>query len=124
MLRSNDNLYINLDTIEMLKDSFNKEIENLTELFLELMNEVKIIETSDMWSGKSYDSFKTEFETWKLDYLEGITKLLQLKQYLEEVKAVGESLISERNSLTTFLEVLCLWSSMSNLQKMEKKLMI
>ena len=92
MLRSNDNLYINLDTIEMLKDSFNKEIENLTELFLELINEVKIIETSDMWSGKSYDSFKTEFETWKLDYL-------------EEVKAVGESLISERNSLTTFLEV-------------------
>ena len=90
MLRSNDNLYINLDTIEMLKDSFNKEIENLTELFLELINEVKIIETSDMWSGKSYDSFKTEFETWKLDYLEGITKLLQLKQYLEEVKAVGE----------------------------------
>ena len=75
MLRSNDNLYINLDTIEMLKDSFNKEIENLTELFLELINEVKIIETSDMWSGKSYDSFKTEFETWKLDYLEGITKL-------------------------------------------------
>ena len=105
MLRSNDNLYINLDTIEMLKDSFNKEIENLTELFLELINEVKIIETSDMWSGKIYDSFKTEFETWKLDYLEGITKLLQLKQYLEEVKAVGESLISERNSLTTFLEV-------------------
>ncbi len=85
MLRSNDNLYINLDTIEMLKDSFNKEIENLTELFLELINEVKIIETSDMWSGKSYDSFKTEFETWKLDYLEGITKLLQLKQYLEEL---------------------------------------
>ena len=84
MLRSNDNLYINLDTIEMLKDSFNKEIENLTELFLELINEVKIIETSDMWSGKSYDSFKTEFETWKLDYLEGITKLLQLKQYLEQ----------------------------------------
>lgn len=36
----------------MLKDSFNKEIENLTELFLELMNEVKIIETSDMWRGK------------------------------------------------------------------------
>ena len=53
MLRSNDNLYINLDTIEMLKDSFNKEIQ--------LFNRTKIIKNSQNLNIIKKKFYKTTF---------------------------------------------------------------
>lgn len=101
----NSNFYVDLDAITTLIDSFNCEIEKLTELFLQVENEIKSLEYNEAWTGSSYEAFKTEYEKWNIEYLQRLTQLLQLKQYLEEVKAITEELINQRNALPNYLEV-------------------
>ncbi|MBQ6819775.1 MAG: hypothetical protein IJO26_00585 [Clostridium sp.] len=101
----NSNFYVDLDVITSLINSFNSEIEKLTEVFLQVENEMKGLEYSDSWSGSSYESFRSKYEEWNLEYLQRLTEILQLKQYLEEVKAVTEELINQRNTLPNYLEV-------------------
>jgi uncharacterized protein YukE len=101
----NSNFYVEMENIKELSNTFNDEIEKLTELFLDLEKEISNIESNEGWVGKSYDSFKGKFEEWKLDYLQRLAEILQLKQYLEEIAALTEGLIEERDQLPNYLEV-------------------
>lgn len=99
------NFYVDIDVISKLKESFDKEIESLTELFFKVDEEIKGLEGNDSWSGNSYDAFKVEYDKWHIEYLQRLTQILQLKQYLEDVKATAELLIDERDALPSYLEV-------------------
>ena len=101
----NSNFYVDLDVITTLRDSFDKEIEKLTELFFQVDKEIKSLGTNNAWTGSSYDAFKREYKKWNLEYLQRLTQLLQLKQYLEEVRAITEELIKQRNALPSYLGV-------------------
>lgn len=101
----NSNFYVDMENIKKLEKTFNDEVDNLAELFLSLEGEVGNIEGEEAWVGKSYDKFKEKYEEWKMEYLQSLTELLQLKQYLEEVLALTEELIVQRDQLPNYLEV-------------------
>ena len=102
---SNSNFYIDNGTLDTLKDNYNTSIKSLTELYFDLEQEVNNIEGNEFWKGESFNKFKENFDDWKMEYLENLTELVQLKEFVEEVKATSEKLIEQRDSLKTSLEV-------------------
>lgn len=48
---------------------------------------------------------KKNFDDWKMEYLKKLSELVQLKEFIEEVKSTSEMLIEQRDSLKSSLEV-------------------
>ncbi|MGL5150372.1 MAG: hypothetical protein ACRC7N_07360 [Clostridium sp.] len=101
----NINFYINTESINTLKSSLSDEIEKLTQTYLDLEKRINEIEGNNVWSGKSYDSFKEKFEEWKLEYLQNIVEITMIKQFTEDIVSLGEELIEQRDALYKSLEV-------------------
>ncbi|MCY6958015.1 WXG100 family type VII secretion target [Clostridium brassicae] len=102
---SNSNFYIDNTSLDTLKKSYNKSIQNLTQLYFDFESEVNNIESKELWKGESFDKFKKNFDDWKMEYLKKLSELVQLKEFIEEVKSTSEMLIEQRDSLKFSLEV-------------------
>lgn len=102
---SNSNFYVDVQSINDLQTKYNESIKVLTDLYFNFENQANEIESQELWQGNSYEKFKEIFDKWKIDYLQRLTEIIQLKDLLEEVIAVTEILIAERNGLPSSLEV-------------------
>lgn len=101
----NSNYYVDIDAINELQTKYNTAIDTLTELYFNLEKEIINIEDQEQWQGESFKEFKEVFDKWKLTHVKRLTELVQLKDFLEEVVAVTEVLVSERDNLTNYLGV-------------------
>lgn len=102
---SNSNFYIDNTSLDTLKGSYNTSIQSLTQLYFDFESEVNNIESQELWKGESFDKFKKDFDEWKMEYLKKLSELVQLKEFIEEVKSTSEMLIEQRDSLKSSLEV-------------------
>lgn len=102
---NNANFYIDVTSMTGLKEKYDDTIKKLTELYFNFETEVNNIESEKLWEGKSFDKFKETFDEWKLQYLEELAKLIQLKDFIQNVIDVAESLIEVRGNLKNSLEV-------------------
>lgn len=99
------NFYIDNSSLDSLKDSYNTSIKSLTDLYFDFENEVNNLESNELWKGESFDKFKENFDSWKMEYLKSLSEVVELKEFIEEVKATSEALINQRDNLKTSLEV-------------------
>lgn len=96
---TNYNLYIKKSRLKVLKNRYSDSIQILNDLYFELEETIKNIESQNIWEGESYDKFIEKFDTWKLDYLKSINRLIILKNFIEDVIAAADILITERDGL-------------------------
>ena len=101
----NANFYIDVTSMTGLKDKYDETIKGLTELYFNFESEIKNIESEKLWEGKSFDKFKESFDEWKLEYLENLAKVIQLKDFSQNVIDVANDLIDIRGKLKDPLEV-------------------
>ena len=101
----NSNLYIDNISLDELKGKYDTSIKSFTDLYLEFENQVNNIESNELWKGESFDTFKEKFDEWKMKYLKNLSEVVQLKEFIEELKATSELLIEQRDNLKNSLEV-------------------
>lgn len=102
---NNSNFYIDVTSMTGLKEKYDETIKELTELYFDFETEVNNIESQKLWEGKSFDKFKENFDEWKVKYLEELAKLIQLKDFVQNVIDVADELIEIRGNLKNSLEV-------------------
>lgn len=102
---SSSNFYIDNSSLASLKDGYETSIKSFTDLYFDFEKEVDNLESNELWKGESFDAFKKNFDDWKMDYLKNLSELVQLKEFIEEVKATSEMLIEQRDNLKNSLEV-------------------
>lgn len=102
---NNSNFYIDVTSMTDLKNKYDETIKSLTELYFNFETEINNIESEKLWEGKSFDKFKENFDEWKLEYLEQLAKMIQLKDFTQSVIDVAEDLIEVRGNLKNSLEV-------------------
>ena len=100
-----DNIYIDLDSLKELQDKYNNAIKRFTDLYFDFEAEIKKIEEENAWQGKSYEEFKEKFNQWKISYLQKLSEIVQLKDFIEDVSTVGELFIEQRDKLKDSLNV-------------------
>ena len=71
----------------------------------EAVSYTHLIESNELWKGESFDTFKEKFDEWKMKYLKNLSEVVQLKEFIEELKATSELLIEQRDNLKNSLEV-------------------
>lgn len=101
----NANFYIDVTSMTGLKEKYDETIKGLTELYFNFENEIKNIESEKLWEGESFDKFKETFDEWKLEYLGNLAKVIQLKDFSQNVIDVANDLIDIRGKLKDPLEV-------------------
>ena len=106
--KKNNELEINNDIAILVKEARLKKglsARKLAELCDISHTEINNIESEKLWEGKSFDKFKENFDEWKLEYLEQLAKMIQLKDFTQSVIDVAEDLIEVRGNLKNSLEV-------------------
>lgn len=95
----NYNFYVKKSELQAMKEVYSTSIEKLNKLYFEFEEVVLSIKDNNLWEGASFDSFVETFDKWKLKYLKSISRLITLKNFVEDLIVAMDTMVEERDSL-------------------------